>query len=317
VVRCTVRPRSCQLVPHPGDPLAQRRGGPTRPRPGCSARGSARPKASRAPAAFPLADRLLRALGPEEKALEQVHRHREPLVHQLGEDVGVQHEEPGRLGHPQRVVVALLDPVAESWKPRCTPALGSPSAALQQLAAGDRAVRFFVLDADVFAELMHEWFPMAVHLLEGLFFGPEHAAGDQPAGTAAGARSLSAGLTHELNNPAAAAVRATASLRERSPGCGTSWHDRGRTVRPDHLGDAHRCRKRRPTGLPRPRRRRRRCRPWDVSDARTRSRTGWIRTIFPGMELAPTFVAAGLDVPWLDQVEAVVDPATLEGPLRC
>ena len=31
--------------------------------------------------------------------------------------------------------------------------------------------RFFVLDADVFAELMHEWFPMAVHLLEGLFFG--------------------------------------------------------------------------------------------------------------------------------------------------
>ena len=31
--------------------------------------------------------------------------------------------------------------------------------------------RFFVLDASVFAELMHDWFPMAVHLLEGLFFG--------------------------------------------------------------------------------------------------------------------------------------------------
>src|SRR5208282_1812627 len=30
--------------------------------------------------------------------------------------------------------------------------------------------------------------------------------------------SLSAGLTHELNNPAAAAVRATASLRERVAG---------------------------------------------------------------------------------------------------
>src|SRR5208282_5716403 len=30
--------------------------------------------------------------------------------------------------------------------------------------------------------------------------------------------SLSAGLTHELNNPAAAAVRATASLRERIAG---------------------------------------------------------------------------------------------------
>jgi len=31
--------------------------------------------------------------------------------------------------------------------------------------------RFFVLDAADVAKLMHEWFPMAVHLLEGLFFG--------------------------------------------------------------------------------------------------------------------------------------------------
>ena len=31
--------------------------------------------------------------------------------------------------------------------------------------------RFFVLPAESFANLMHEWFPMAVHLLEGLFLG--------------------------------------------------------------------------------------------------------------------------------------------------
>jgi hypothetical protein len=30
--------------------------------------------------------------------------------------------------------------------------------------------RFFVLGADVFAQLMNEWFPMAVHLLDGGFF---------------------------------------------------------------------------------------------------------------------------------------------------
>jgi signal transduction histidine kinase len=30
--------------------------------------------------------------------------------------------------------------------------------------------RFFVLDANVFAQLMNEWFPMAVHLLDGGFF---------------------------------------------------------------------------------------------------------------------------------------------------
>src|SRR5690606_26330241 len=76
--------------------------------------------------------------------------------------------------------------------------------------------RFFVLPADTFAAVMQEWFPMAVHLLEGLFFGSkstQRAVGQRERLLALG--SLSAGLTHELNNPAAAAVRATATLRER------------------------------------------------------------------------------------------------------
>jgi signal transduction histidine kinase len=75
--------------------------------------------------------------------------------------------------------------------------------------------RFFVLDAAKFAQLMHEWFPMPVHLLEGIFFGvknTQEAIGQRERLLALGA--LSAGLTHELNNPAAAAVRATAGLRE-------------------------------------------------------------------------------------------------------
>lgn len=76
--------------------------------------------------------------------------------------------------------------------------------------------KFFVLDADRFGQLMREWFPMAVHLLEGLFFGNQNAKQvvDQRERLLA-LGSLSAGLTHELNNPAAAAVRATASLRDR------------------------------------------------------------------------------------------------------
>src|SRR5262252_5934025 len=81
------------------------------------------------------------------------------------------------------------------------------------------ASRFFVLGADCFAEIMNEWFPMAVHLLEGLFFGNKatrEAVGQRERLLALG--SLTAGLTHELNNPAAAAVRATASLRERVAG---------------------------------------------------------------------------------------------------
>jgi len=76
--------------------------------------------------------------------------------------------------------------------------------------------RFFVIDADRFAELMNDWFPMAVHLLEGLFFGTKNVQeviGQRERLLALG--SLTAGLTHELNNPAAAAVRATAALREK------------------------------------------------------------------------------------------------------
>ncbi|MBO0747733.1 MAG: hypothetical protein J2O47_05250, partial [Acidimicrobiaceae bacterium] len=76
--------------------------------------------------------------------------------------------------------------------------------------------RFFTLGAAEFSKLMHEWFPMAVHLLEGLFFGVQNtkqAVGERERLLALG--TLSAGLTHELNNPASAAVRATSALRER------------------------------------------------------------------------------------------------------
>src|SRR5260221_9782066 len=69
--------------------------------------------------------------------------------------------------------------------------------------------RFFVLDAADFAQLMHEWFPMAVHLLEGLFFGvqaSQRATGERERLLALG--SLSAGLAHALKNPAPGAVRA-------------------------------------------------------------------------------------------------------------
>jgi signal transduction histidine kinase len=60
---------------------------------------------------------------------------------------------------------------------------------------------------------------MAAHLLEGMFLGRRNTdavVGQRERLVALGA--LSAGLTHELNNPAAAAVRATSSLRERVAG---------------------------------------------------------------------------------------------------
>ena len=76
--------------------------------------------------------------------------------------------------------------------------------------------QFFQLDAAVLRDVMEEWFPMAQHLLTGLFQGyttRQRTISQRERLLALG--SLSAGLTHELNNPAAAAVRATAILQQR------------------------------------------------------------------------------------------------------
>ena len=175
--------------------------------------------------------------------------------------------------------------------------------------------RFFVLDASVFAELMHDWFPMAVHLLEGLFFGAKNAQqaiGQRERLLALG--SLSAGLTHELNNPAAAAVRATSSLRERVAGmrhklgmiAGGKWD---RTMLQTLIRLQEEAAERVPKAAV--------LSPLEASDAED-AITDWLDShqVRDGWDMAPTFVAAGLDVAWLDRVEATVDAGCLEAALR-
>ena len=78
---------------------------------------------------------------------------------------------------------------------------------------------FLVMKASDFGWLMREWFPMAIHMLEGLTLGmrsSQAAISERQRLAALGA--LSAGLMHELNNPAAAASRATGALRQRVAG---------------------------------------------------------------------------------------------------
>ncbi|MEV1170426.1 ATP-binding protein [Nonomuraea sp. NPDC049784] len=74
--------------------------------------------------------------------------------------------------------------------------------------------RIFLLPAKKFAYIIAEWFPMAMHLLDGLMSGgrfQREAIDRRQRLTALG--TITAGLTHELNNPAAAAVRAASELR--------------------------------------------------------------------------------------------------------
>ncbi|PTM93268.1 histidine kinase/DNA gyrase B/HSP90-like ATPase [Streptomyces sp. VMFN-G11Ma] len=170
--------------------------------------------------------------------------------------------------------------------------------------------RFFVLPADTFAAIMQEWFPMAVHLLEGLFFGSKNtqrAIGQRERLLALG--SLSAGLTHELNNPAAAAVRATATLRER---VGKMRHKLAIIAQGSYspevmanLIDIQERTAERVAKAPT-------LSPLEASD-REDTVTDWLddHDIQEGWRIAPTFVQAGLDVDWLDQIAAAVDEEIL------
>ncbi|MGV9598138.1 ATP-binding protein [Streptosporangium sandarakinum] len=75
--------------------------------------------------------------------------------------------------------------------------------------------RLFVLPAGKYGHMIGEWFPMAVHLLDGVRLGglaQRDFIDRRQRLTALG--TITAGLTHELNNPAAAAVRAVGELRE-------------------------------------------------------------------------------------------------------
>src|SRR4029450_9871881 len=74
---------------------------------------------------------------------------------------------------------------------------------------------FWLVVAAEFGEKFREWFPMAVHLLEGMNQGlrsSQAIIGQRERLLSRG--RLSVGLTHGLRHPATAAVRATASLRE-------------------------------------------------------------------------------------------------------
>ena len=174
---------------------------------------------------------------------------------------------------------------------------------------------FYVLGAQCFAQIMTEWFPMAVHLLEGLFFGGQRtreAVGQRERLLALG--SLTAGLTHELNNPAAAAVRATASLRERVAGMrgklrliAAGKYERSSL---ESIIELQQRAVEKVSKAPK-------LSPLETSDAEDEL-SDWLEDhgIHDGWQLAPTFVQAGLDTEWLNQVSDCVGAQMLEPALR-
>jgi signal transduction histidine kinase len=174
---------------------------------------------------------------------------------------------------------------------------------------------FLALPANEFAAKFRHWFPMAVHLLEGLFVGGRNAdelIGQRERLLALG--KLTAGLTHELNNPAAAAVRASETLRERFAGMrhklalladGTIDGEQLRRLTSIQEKFIERIATVEPLT------------PMEVAD-REDELGDWLdeRKVPGSWDLAPVFVAAGITTGDLEDLTNAVDAGFLEPALR-
>ncbi|MGW5195290.1 ATP-binding protein [Kribbella sp. NPDC004138] len=215
-----------------------------------------------------------------------------------------------RVGHEDVEInrTSQVGAYAGAWRPFFGDGV---SQTLDNTLRATRPSRLYVLAADRFAAIMREWFPMPLHLLEGLFLGmknTQRAISEHERLLALG--SLSASLMHELNNPTAAAMRATAALRERLAGLrrteSSVRHDLGpsgwksletlqqRALR--HLTEAPSLS------------------PLDAAD-REDELVDWFeaRGVTAGRRTAPTFVQAGWNAEWLEAVaEAVCHASVLD-----
>jgi signal transduction histidine kinase len=188
----------------------------------------------------------------------------------------------------------------------------------QRYQATVRAVtdaEFLALPVDGFSVKFRQWFPMAVHLLDGMFVGfrnNEELIAQRERLLALG--KLTAGLTHELNNPAAAAVRAAETLRERFAGMRHKL-----ALLADGRFDGEQLHKltilqekfvgRISTAAP--------LTPIEESD-REDELGEWLdeRDVAGSWDLAPVFVAAGLTVGDLADIADAVEPGFFEPALR-
>lgn len=180
--------------------------------------------------------------------------------------------------------------------------------------------KFFVLDAEAFGDFVKAELPMAVHLLEGLKVGGlrQRQIIDQREKLLA-LGQLSAGLTHQLNNPAAAAARAVSDLREKIAGmrhklamlADGKFSPEGLrvlvTIQEEVAEQVAKSKALELTAL-------------EASD-REDAIGDWLddHGIVGAWDYAPTFVEAGLDTDWLERISASVDEvdatASLQGAI--
>jgi signal transduction histidine kinase len=168
--------------------------------------------------------------------------------------------------------------------------------------------RFFVMDAPVFAKFMKDQFPMAVHLLDGIAVGTDRTRRiiDSREKLLALGR-ISAGLTHQLNNPAAAIARAAADLRGRIAGMRHKLAMLADgTVTPEALNALVRLQEAVAEQVAK-------STSQHMSAIETADREDavgdWLEDhgIDGGWDIAPTLVEGGIDTDWLERISAATE----------
>ena len=171
---------------------------------------------------------------------------------------------------------------------------------------GATAGRVLRVPADALRDLAQAWFPLATHLIEGLYSTArsiESTARHRESLVTLG--TLAAGLAHEINNPAASASRAVDAMEEASTTLLASLGQLARDeITPQQFAALDALRRRLP-GRPA------RTDPMAIADDEE-AVGDWLdrHGVDNVWQLAPLLVAGGADVAWCDRVaEALAGPA--------